>query len=654
MSDDRFEPRLGRVRSRGNKRARRYLSRIVATLAKGNSPQRARSRRFDGSRIGRGASIGRLLKSRQAGSRSGQRRVIVKTSLVRLAGRQASAAAAHMRYLQRDGVTREGAPGELYSARDDRADGTAFLRRSQSDRHQFRFIVSAEDSDQYRDLKPLVRRLMTQMETDLGTGLEWVAVDHFNTGHPHSHILLRGVDDGGKNLVIAREYIAHGLRQRAAELVTLDLGPSAERERLIRRQRELTAERLTETDRALLRSMDAARVVASLRRDPVQQALIAGRLQALEQFGLAEPIGRAHWRLSEEMEPSLRMMSERGDIVRTMQRELASRKLDRPWHAAPQSDQHGQALLGRVIARGLSDEVRDRHYLIIDAVDGRAHYVDIGRGDGVEPLAEGAIVRLKFRTAEARPADRTVAEVAAAFGGRYSVEAHLRHDPRATEAYAAAHVRRLEAMRQSTGSVDRLSDGSWSIGTNHLENAAAYEAKLARDCPVEIETMSASPLEQLLEAHAATFLDRELLNPTSEPLRDAGFGQEMRRATARRLQWLDAHGLATITDGTVTLVPNLIQTLERSELAQASKMLSEELGLEFSEVSPAQVVTGKLARRIDLLSGRFALITNERSFALVPWRPVLAKQLGKDVSGRVRPGGIDWQFGRTRSGPEIG
>src|SRR3546814_12804038 len=70
----------------------------------------------------------------------------------------------------------------------------AFLQRCDGDRHQFRFIVSPEDGSEYPDLKPYIRRLMTQMEADLGTRLDWVAVDHFNTPHPPPHILLRGVD----------------------------------------------------------------------------------------------------------------------------------------------------------------------------------------------------------------------------------------------------------------------------------------------------------------------------------------------------------------------------------------------------------------------------------------------------------------------------
>src|SRR3546814_18053543 len=74
------------------------------------------------------------------------------------------AARTHLRYIQRDGVTREGLPGELYDADSDRADGKAFLERSDGDRHQFRFIVSAEDAVEYEDLKGFTRRLMKQME----------------------------------------------------------------------------------------------------------------------------------------------------------------------------------------------------------------------------------------------------------------------------------------------------------------------------------------------------------------------------------------------------------------------------------------------------------------------------------------------------------
>src|SRR5690606_10941316 len=167
-----------------------------------------------GNRIGRGAGAGRVLAARDRYAAFRERRVIVKTRIVKLRGSALRAARAHLRYVQRDGVIREGLPGELYDAHSDRADSKAFLARSRGDRHQFRFIVSAEDAVEHQDLRSVTRRLMTQMAEDLGTQLDWVAVDHYNTGHPHTHIVLRGKDDRGRDLVIAREYIAHGMRER--------------------------------------------------------------------------------------------------------------------------------------------------------------------------------------------------------------------------------------------------------------------------------------------------------------------------------------------------------------------------------------------------------------------------------------------------------
>jgi hypothetical protein len=184
MADDEFQLRLGRI---GKDRPLRHQLRKALNQTGGAiGSSHMRARRFDGSRIGRGSATGRILgtSNRHSGPRS--RRVVVKARFVRLGGKRTDAAAAHLRYLQRDGTTREGEPGTLYSTDLDNADGKAFLERSTGDRHQFRFIVAAEDGAEYEDLKPMIRRLMAQAEKDLGTKLDWVAVDHFNTGHQHT------------------------------------------------------------------------------------------------------------------------------------------------------------------------------------------------------------------------------------------------------------------------------------------------------------------------------------------------------------------------------------------------------------------------------------------------------------------------------------
>jgi hypothetical protein len=445
------------------------------------------------------------------------------------------------------------------------------------------------------------------------------------------------------------------MRERLAELVTLDLGPRTELDVQRALRRDVSAERLTGLDRGLLRDADEQRIVSASRRDPLQQAMRAGRLKKLEALGLAEPLVADRWRLAEGLEERLRRLGERGDIIRTMQRELSVRAIDRGVaELVPDAAALAGPLVGRVAGRGLSDEVRDRQYLVVDGLDGRVHYVDLGRGDAVEPLQDGAVVRVVPVMPEARAADRVVADVAAAHGGLYSVERHLLHDESASIAFAEAHVRRLEAIRRGTGGVERREDGTWIIADDHLARAEAYEARVARDRPVRVELLSPLPVERLLEADGATWLDRELLSAAPEPLRDAGFGREVKSALATRRQWLIEQELAREEQGALVTNGRLLATLRRRDLAGAAAQLQSELGLGWKEVGEEGSAQGRLVRRVDLASGRYALLSDSLEFSLVPWRPEMEQRIGRELSVRVRGGGISWTIGRERSGPQIG
>jgi type IV secretory pathway VirD2 relaxase len=658
-SDDEFEPSLGRMRSRGKaKGPRKFLHRVLfaATLARGGPLTGKGRSHFTGSRIGRGAGAGRVLAARDRYAAFRQRRVIVKFRTARLAGKAFEGAKAHLRYVERDGTTREGGRGQLYGSDTDKVDRAEWLEQGRGDRHQFRIIVSPEDGLEYEDLKPLTRRLMERVEEDLGTKLDWVAVDHYNSGHPHTHIIVRGKDERGKDLIIARDYVSHGLRERAAELIDLDLGPRSDDAIEQRLRAEVEQERLTSIDRALIRDAENHVTVSADGRGAFDQSIRMGRLRKLERLGLATKIGGAHWRLAPDLAETLRRMGERGDIIRTMQRAWAAR--GRAPALADQTIYDAQApdarpLVGRILERGLSDEHSDRHYMIVEATDGRSHYVEIGKGENVEPHANGAIVRIAPVESGIRAADQTVAEVAAANGGRYTIDAHLRHDPNASQAFAEAHVRRLEAMRRLTKSVERESDGTWIIAPDHLERAAAYETARAKDRPVTIETLSPAPIETLVEADAATWLDHQLVSAAPEPLRDAGFGHDAREAQARRRQWLVAEGFAEERDGQFSYRRGMIAVLHRRELLRVAGQLSGETGLPFIEATSGARVEGLYRRSVDALSGRLAVIERSHEFTLVPWRPVLERQIGKPVTGIMREGGISWTLGRQRSGPSI-
>ncbi|API61073.1 conjugal transfer protein TraI [Tardibacter chloracetimidivorans] len=658
-SDDDFEPRLGRMRAGGKGgKARKFLSRVIAAanLARGGAVGRSRKSGYTGSRIGRGAGVGRVLSARDRYAAFRQRRVIVKIRPVTLGGKGFNGAKAHLRYVERDGTTRDGGRGQLYGADTDKVDRDAWLEQAKDDRHQFRIIVSPEDGMEYDDLKPLTRRLMARAEEDLGTKLDWVAVDHHNTGHPHTHVIVRGKDDLGKDLLIAKDYISHGMRERACELVDLDLGPRTDDAIEQRLRAEVGQDRLTSIDRALLREVERNILVSSESRGAFDQAIRMGRLKKLERLGLATQHGAAHWHLAPNLGDTLRRMGERGDIIRTMQCAYSSRG-----NAPAMADQaiydpaaHGvRPLVGRVVERGISDEYNDGHYMIVEATDGRSHYVEIGQGENIEPQATGSIVRIGPREGVVRPVDRTIVEVAAANNGRYSVDAHLRHDPSASERFAQTHDRRLEAMRKRMNSVEREPDGTWIITPDHLDKVEKFEARQLRDRPVSVETLSVQPLDKLVDADAATWLDKELVASAPEPLRDAGFGRDAQDAQARRRQWLIAQQLAEEQDGRTVYRRGMLAALQRREVLRVAGQLSDDLGKPFAEAKVGERIEGRLARSVEMASGRHALIERSRDFTLVPWRPVLERHVGKDVSGIMRDSGINWTFGRQRSGPTI-
>jgi type IV secretory pathway VirD2 relaxase len=381
MPQDDFKPRLGRMRDAGGPRLLNHTTRVFRQAGKAGVHAVRQKGHVSPSALRRGMGAG--VRAAAGLIAPGSRRVIVKARYTRIVGGDLGAARAHLKYILRDGVTREGMPGQLYDAAHDEADGSDFLARSGQDPHQFRFIVSPEDSARLADLKPFIRDLLSQMERDLETKLDWVAVNHFNTGHPHTHIVIRGRDDQGRDLVMARDYIAHGVRARAQGLITLELGPETDLERTRKLFNETGQERLTRLDRSLLaRARDGILVVTTAEeQDPVQQTLRIGRLRTLERLGLAQERQQGVWQLDCKLESKLRRLGDRADKFRTMQQVLKELGIDRGAAAMALFERGPRKvpLIGKVIGVGMVDEITDRTWVVVDAMDGRVHYADLGR-----------------------------------------------------------------------------------------------------------------------------------------------------------------------------------------------------------------------------------------------------------------------------------
>ncbi len=427
----------------------------------------------------------------------------------------------------------------------------------------------------WRTCAAFTRELMQDVERDLGTRLDWVAVDHWNTDNPHVHVLIRGRADDGQDLVISRDYISRGFRDRAAERVTFELGPRSEHEIRTALEKEVEAERWTSLDRALRDIADDGGGVADLRPggedDPEMRRLMLGRAAKLERLGLAEQIGPAQWTLKPGIEPTLRDLGIRGDIIKTMHRAMsgADREPDVAGFAI-HGDAPADPVLGRLVQRGLDDELKGSAYAIVEGVDGRTHHLRFSDLELTGDARPGAIVE--------------------------------------TRAYEDANGRQ------------RLS----------------------------LATRSDLTIEAQISAPGATWIDRQLL--AKDPaLSGGGFGAEVREAMDRRIDHLARNGMAERQGQRVVFARDLINTLRRQELEGVASKLSAETGLAHRPSAEGEHVSGIYRQRVTLSSGRFAMIDDGMGFQLVPWRPALEQQLGKQVAGVMSPGGgVDWNFGRKR------
>ena len=341
----------------------------------------------------------------------------------------------------------------------------------------------------------------------------------------------------GPTSSIARDYISHGFRLRACELATDLLGPQTELEMRERMSAEVAQERWTGLDRKLaeLAQADGRIALGSLAGgadERFRRGLLVGRLQALEALGLAGKESGDAWVIAPRAEQALRAMGERGDIIRSMQRALGG--ADRPLDI--HTDISSSApLLGRVAGKGFADELQDRGYLVVDGIDGRAHYVGLPAGAVLADYPKGAIVEVRAAANGPRSADRAIAALAQA-DGLYRTDDHLAvaehrakpgDDPRG---FVEAHIRRLEALRRA-GIVERVDPGVWRVPPDFLDRAAAHEA--AKGEGVSITLRSRLGLEEQVRATGSTWLDRNLVGGEPAPAA-SGFGAEVRSALAAR------------------------------------------------------------------------------------------------------------------------
>jgi type IV secretory pathway VirD2 relaxase len=465
------------------------------------------------------------------------RRVVIKGRVVRLSAGGAKAAALHLRYVERDGVEKDGSKGVLYGP-DGPVRRRTFEEPRLGERHQFRFIVSPEDAGEL-DLTRYVRSLMARVEKDLGRKVEWAAVNHHDTGHPHAHVVVRGVDRDGRELRFDRSYIGSGMRWRAQEIATQELGPRHEFEIRRAHVREVTQERFTSLDREIERLAHEGRVELRSAKRPtrVDPSILLSRLEHLEVIGMAERLSPNAWSLAEGWQEQLRELGTRGDILKQIHevvrggssryRIVGTRETLRQ-DVAPGED----ALVARVAGKGLSDEMKGSFYVVLEAPDGFAYHLPLD-SKTAEAVRSGDLVFFGTRPEPSvRPIDRRIVAVARDAGGICGLKAIADN---ADRAHAARRLRELERE----GLVSPQGSDRWIVPddlTDRLETSS--KAKPPRE-RFWLQKVPVS-LEQAPGHRGPIWLDRV----EKASLAPWGFGADVRQALERRREALRAIGIA--------------------------------------------------------------------------------------------------------------
>jgi len=641
VSDDfDFVPRLGKIRSKG--KAKTQLKRLKRVVAKGRLSTRGRSSLPPGAvrHAGRGkvqAALARHWSNQRA------RRVIVKVHIARAGLTGAASFAKHVAYIRREGAGREGEHGKLYDRSVDEADAKAFNERADEDKRQFRLIVSPEDAEQMKDLTRFTREFMNQVEKDLGRRLDWVAANHHDTGQPHVHIVIRGGNARGGELLIDRKYITQGFRARAQELVTLELGQRRLREMAAARSNEAEREALTAIDHDIARSLSDGRYAPQSELGGLSRfdgAVVNRRLRFLRTLELAARQEDGHWAMQEGWQETLRALGRRGDIIRSLSN-IQGRKIDTArLHALPRDLDTAGEILGRLAATLPGDELRNGTTALIEGLDGRVWSVEMTEQEAVQLPKPGGIVSVGRKAIEPKPADRTIAAIAERNGCAYSEELHAATDPSSSSAFRLAHKRRLEALRR-LGVVERNADESWTVPRNFEERALQADARkqgLAVDVP------SWLPIEALVERHAETWLDRmdtEVLEGAAGP-----FADELRTSLSIRKDWLRSNGYSLDYNGQLTRED--AERLRRHELTKAAIAERARVELPFAYPDNWDQFSGTYSRHVDLAQGRFAVIEGKDGFVLVPASGQKLNWVGRWVELNRSRASIQWSLGRSR------
>lgn len=581
-------------------------------------------------------------------------RVVVKAHVVRHRSPQKGreSITRHVRYLGREAVTRDAASGRFFDAKRDELDAKAETRSWAQDRHHFRIIVSPENAHSIADLRAYTRELMTRVEQDLGA-IQWLAVNHANTDNPHTHLLIRGKTHEGADLVIPRQYISNGIRQRAAELATEWLGERTREEAQIAVEKEVRAERWTTIDGALARfakpvadgfQIDLKEVNPS-RFAMITRELLTERLGFLKEAGLAQPLPpekrtflgkQPVWRLKPDFQKRLNELGARQDIIKNLYSALGqgaaaiAPQVQRILSDPNLASASRSAIRGVVIAKGAVNELSDERFVVLEDRTGKPHYVRLWANEALDAARVGGVLEVGRSAYRRWRIAREIIRVAEfAKDWLYSTSRHRKwleaQRPRPGEAHMELRLRgySFDATRlakQSDSGVAKAPEGAFTVDRAKLEQFTA-----TRNRWLDVRVLAAHSLDEQVQAQAYTWLDRQLLRTRlakEVAATDIIHNPRVQFALIQRADWLVQHGYAkqeqTDKLPAIKLVPGAMARLIAHEHQEFAQRCNRMHGKSVDYLREGQAVAGVYRGMAYQHRGAFVLIETENTLVAAP------------------------------------
>lgn len=592
---------------------------------------------FAGSRSGK-RMVRRGLMTRGnsfVGFSHGQR-VVVKARYVKHragsmgAGGGAASLRDHLKYISRPAAGKDGEKAVLFNEQDDGLGRKEFLDLCQGDRHHWRFIISPENGHQIEDFHGYVRSVMRLVEKDLQTSLVWTAAVHYDTDDIHAHVIVRGVNDRGEDLVIGQDYVKEGFRRRAQEVATELLGERSLDEIRKSQEKEVEALRVTSLDRFMEKQMGEDRTLdvrakSNFGKSLFYEGLLKGRLRFLAASGLATEQPPGVFMLKEDYQDELRKIAQKNEAVKRLYGRVPSGLDDLAVYSL--KDGEGATVVGRIVDKGIMDELYDRKYIVVQDMGAKLHFVAVGDARSYDAVEKGSLVNIKPGSKSTGKADSNIKMIAEQNDGIYDAVVHRAHVEKEQQyipeedraRYVEFHLKRLETLEKNEV-VQPLDSGRYQVPPDVIEKGEKITKKLnerekKRFYP-HLNVLSAEPLERLVHVNRKTWLDKELFKQVKKGP-SIPYDVGVQQALVKRQDWLVQQDLAFIqSNGVFAMRPDALRKLDQLEVYGAGRKLADKFGLEFSD---KRAQTGQPVRYegfVKLETGTWAVVSKGRELQL--------------------------------------